>query len=156
MADADIPYLNLRPYAREALWYPVTAHRELFHAWLFYKNITELDDAHQRRLYYAANLDLFPVDIELNSNDEWELFEQMGIDPRNSFCGHADKVHPGLRLAFVADIDLLAIGARLRPPPPDMDLTWLRVPVLSKIVQQLRWGRLFASRRRRRLLRRNK
>jgi hypothetical protein len=133
MTDADNEYLNLRPYARQAPWYPVTAHRELFHAWLFYKNITELDDVHQQRLYYAANLDIFPVAIELNSNDEWELFEQMGVDPRNSFCGWADKVQPGLRVAFVADIDLLAIGARLQPPPPDMDLTLLRARVRSGI-----------------------
>jgi hypothetical protein len=116
------------------LWYPVTAHRELFRAWLIYQNIVELDDVHRQRLYYAANLDIFPVNIELNSNDEWEFFEGMGVDPWNSFCGRADKVQPGLRVAFVADIDLLEIGAELQPPPPDIDLTRLRAPAPSKIV----------------------
>lgn len=133
MTDGQSAYVDLRPYAREALWYPVTANRELFFAWLFYRNITELDDCHKQQLYYAANLDSFPVDVELNSNDEWELVEQMGVDPRNSFCGRIDKSQPRLRVAFVAHIDLLEIGARLQPSPPDIDLALLRVPSRSTI-----------------------
>lgn len=124
MADAELDDIDLRPYARIAPWHPVTANRELFTTWLFYRGLSEIDRSHQTQLYFATALDNFPIRVELGSREELLFFDRMGVDKWNSFCGRVDDTR-GTALAFVAGSDLRSIGAQLEPQPGEIDLALL-------------------------------